>query len=332
MNCPSCDRVISDKVGMCPHCGYLLDYYGKAPRQMNLAKYLGAIALVIIVALAIGLYLSSEGSSDNDFVPSEALFYAEMEYGEFFDNMSPYLNHSMSVAVWDNDSIFKCYADKVMVFSQGGGQDNVVLAFATFDRPAVQSLLEERFLESSPQDVGGADVYYIDEDKGYLWFDDVLLYGDIKGLGACIDAYFGNASSLGDSDSFAYFLDVMSDSQMKLFFSKEAVIAMGLDSSAQTGLPEMEGIASMGTGFSFSNCELHSTTLLELCSSEDASAVAANIREFVDTYTAAMGGELDVSVEEDGPYVIILQSVLYGDGWEFKGEGFFYYLNNLFNL
>ncbi|MHC1609318.1 MAG: hypothetical protein ACXQS3_03755, partial [Candidatus Methanofastidiosia archaeon] len=63
MNCPSCDRVISDKVGMCPHCGYLLDYYGKAPRQMNLAKYLGAIALVIIVALAIGLYLSSEGSS-----------------------------------------------------------------------------------------------------------------------------------------------------------------------------------------------------------------------------------------------------------------------------
>jgi hypothetical protein len=191
---------------MCPQCGYLITYYEKAKRSMGLFTYLGALVVIIIIGLTIGLYVTSADDAEvegQSFVPDSVSMYAKLDVDALHANMA----EGGSLGLPYSLSMDELVGDVSTMTLYGWTEDgSFAVALATDDPQALSAHLEEKMGPTTSTLYDGTTLNMAGTDVGYVAFDDVVLISDLTTLKMSIDTLEGKEPNLFSNQTFS---DVM---------------------------------------------------------------------------------------------------------------------------
>lgn len=190
---------------MCPDCGYLLWHEKEGGRIRSLGKYIGAIAIIIIVLGFTYAYLYSDDACCNDVddrsvVPAGVSSYTFMGsdvLGMYAEEGIDPLTYMMELPPEYMDVV-----GSLSMFGYFSDMPEFAYVLEITDKPVMESLLLG-VQTTGMTDYKGVIVNELGDGLGYAWIGSTLVVGDISPIENAVDTAKGDSDALADSTDFA---------------------------------------------------------------------------------------------------------------------------------
>jgi len=283
---------------MCPQCGYLVTYYEKAKRSMGLFTYAGALVVIIIIGLTIGLYVTSADDGEVDkqqFVPDTVSTYAKLDVAALQANMEDAgtlgLPYSLSI-----DEL----AGDVSTMTLYGWSDDGLFAMAleTDDTQALAAHLEEKIGPTTDTLYEDTMMHMCGTDVGYVTLDGVVVLSDLTSLQTTIDTYEGRNAALHSDETFSGVMGHIPAYDM-VSYSLVPEQTMPIDDESPFSI--LSKVRATASSFDTENGEM--TMVFMLPTANDASMLS-DVLETLFSQTSSEQPEMQYAVSTEDSFVV----------------------------
>ncbi|MHC1604954.1 MAG: zinc ribbon domain-containing protein [Candidatus Methanofastidiosia archaeon] len=315
MRCPSCGNVISDGLKICPQCGYLLPDDSGIKKPGSISKYVGAIVLIAIIAIGVGLYITEEsGKPAKDFVPENVNFYIVLSKGGIMEVDTGELPIDLPLEDIPSDIMDKAlikHVEKICIFGWDAEADEMVVSMAVTDKDSFQLELDKELKSISQETYKDVMIHLTDETVDYFWIKNDIVIGQKEKLKRCIDVVKGDELSLNSSSDFKTMFEKIPDGTVMLYANEKFLEKVGDISDIGGEISEFQHMRDFGASITIKGKDsFDATFVFELKSAEDAASAAQKLNSVLEMLSA-LGGEvqLEFSVENEDRYVIFVLGV-----------------------